>query len=66
MDYDDDSGAVKKARLRREGRVVRRFALGTIHILRKQRGWVGGIGKMLTFAYMVDGFLWTTTMIPER
>ena len=27
MDYDDDSGAVKKARLRREGRVVRRFTL---------------------------------------
>ena len=35
MDYDDDSGAVKKARLRREGRVVKRFALGTFHILRK-------------------------------
>ena len=31
--------------------------LGTIHISRKQRGWLGGVGKMLTFAYMVDGLV---------
>ena len=31
--------------------------LGTIHILRKQRGWVGGVCKMLTFAYMVGGWV---------
>ena len=31
--------------------------LGTIHILRKQKGWVGGVGKMLTFAYMVGGWV---------
>ena len=31
--------------------------LGTIHILRKQRGWVGGVGQMLTFAYMVGGWV---------
>ena len=28
------------------------FWKGTIHIL---RGWEGGVGKMLTFAYMVGG-----------
>ena len=33
------------------------FYLGTIHILRKQRGWVGGLGKMLTFAYIVGGWV---------
>ena len=32
-------------------------ALGTIQILRKQRGWVGGVGQMLTFAYMVGGWV---------
>ena len=32
-------------------------ALGTIQILRKQRGWVGGVGQMLTFAYMVGGWI---------
>ena len=31
--------------------------LGTIHILRKQRGWVGGVGQMLTFAYIVGGWV---------
>ena len=30
---------------------------GTIHILRKQRGCVGGVGKMLTFAYIVGGWV---------
>ena len=30
---------------------------GIIHILRKQRGWVGGVGKMLTFAYVVGGWV---------
>ena len=30
---------------------------GTNHELRKQRGWVGGGGKMLTFAYMVGGWV---------
>ena len=24
---------------------------GTIHILRNQEGWVGGVGKMITFDY---------------
>ena len=27
--------------------------LGTIHILRKEREWVGEVGQMLTFTYMV-------------
>ena len=31
--------------------------LGTIHILHKQRGWVDGVSKMLTFAYMVVGWV---------
>ena len=31
--------------------------LGTIHILRKQRGWVGEVGQMLTFSYMMGGWL---------
>ena len=26
---------------------------GTIHILRKQTGWVDGVGELLTFTYMV-------------
>ena len=29
----------------------------TIHILCRQRGWVDGVGQMLTFAYMVDGWV---------
>ena len=31
--------------------------LRNIHILRKQRGLVGGVGHMLTFAYMVGGWV---------
>ena len=33
------------------------IGFGTIHILRKQRGWVGGEGQMLTFAYMLGGWV---------
>ena len=31
--------------------------LGTIHLLRKQTGWVGGIGQLLTYAYEVGGWV---------
>ena len=31
--------------------------LGTIHILRKQGGWVGEVVQMLTFAYTVGGWV---------
>ena len=31
--------------------------LGTIQILRKQMGWVGGLCQMLTFAYNVGGWV---------
>ena len=31
--------------------------LGTIHILREQTGWVGGLGQALTFAYEVGGWV---------
>ena len=30
---------------------------GTIQILRKQLGWVGGSWQMLTFAYKVGGWV---------
>ena len=30
---------------------------GSIHISPKQRDWVGGVGKMPTFAYMVGGWV---------
>ena len=33
------------------------FILGTIHILRKQRGWMGGVSQMLTFAYFMGGWI---------
>ena len=33
------------------------FYLGTIHILRKQRGWLGGVDQMLTIAHMVGGWV---------
>ena len=36
---------------------IKKVYLGTIHILRKQREWVGGVGKMLTFAYIVGGWV---------
>ena len=32
-------------------------SLGTIHLLRKWRGWMGGVDQMLTFAYMVGGWI---------
>ena len=35
----------------------RRIYLGTIQILRKQRGWVGGLCQMLTFADKVGGWV---------
>ena len=35
--------------------------LGTIHILRKQRGWVGGVDEILTFSYMVHSDLFCPT-----
>ena len=33
------------------------LTLGTIHILPKQRWWVGGVSQMLTFAYIVGGWV---------
>ena len=39
--------------------------LGTIHILRKQRRWVGGVGKMLTFAYMVGGWFMANAYVSK-
>ena len=28
--------------------------------------WVGGVGKMLTFAYQVDGWVWQNTYVITR
>ena len=36
--------------------MVLQVTLGTIHISRKQKEWVGGVGQMLTFAYIVGGW----------
>ena len=37
--------------------MVSSYLLGTIQILRKQLGWVGEVGQMLTFAYKVSGWV---------
>ena len=45
--------------------VSQTFPFGTIHILRKQRGWVCGVCKMLTFAYMVVGWVKANTYVSK-
>ena len=37
------------------------FLVGTVHILRKQAGWVGGVDQMLTFSYKVGGWIIANT-----
>ena len=39
--------------------------LGTIHILRKQTGWVGGLGQLLTFTYKVGGWVVDNTYVSK-
>ena len=39
-----------------DGQICLSFGKGLVHILRKQIGWMGGVGKMPTFAYMVGGW----------
>ena len=46
-------------------------SLGTIHLLRNQKGgwvggWVGGCGQMLTFAYKVGRWGWQNAYIIIR
>ena len=38
---------------------------GTIHILRKQAGWVGGLCQMLTFADIVGGWVCANAYISK-
>ena len=38
---------------------------GTVHILRKQRYWVGGSCKMLMFAYIVGGWVLANAYISK-
>ena len=40
--------------------------LGTIQILRKQMGWVGGLGQMLTFAYMLGGWVIANAYVSKK
>ena len=37
----------------------------TIHIICKKRGWVGGVSQMLTFAYMVGGWVMANAYISK-
>ena len=46
--------------------VIYEQPLGTVQILRKQRGWVGGVGQMLTFAYKVGGWVVANAYISKN